>query len=55
MQQEPSSVNKEYIERRENKMKYEAPIAKIYELEADVIATSTSTGGDNNTTPDDEL
>lgn len=53
MQQEPSSVNKEYIERRENKMKYEAPIAKIYELEADVIATST--GGDNNTTPDDEL
>ncbi len=32
-------------------MKYEAPIAKIYELDADIIATST--GG--NTTPDDEL
>lgn len=35
-------------------MKYETPIAKIYELEADIIATSTGAGGDDRL-PEEDL
>ena len=57
MQQEHTSQSKrkENIIKEVKRMRYEKPIASIYALNADVIATSTTSGKVENTTEEEEV